>query len=184
MNKMIPRTVLDFWFSAGSDKWFKKDEAFDAQIVSLFSEAVVAAVEGAFDDWCKTPEGALALVILLDQFPRNIHRGHADAFAYDARAREVARGAIDLKYDTHIPATARQWFYMPFMHSEALDDQEVCIQLLESRLAEDEGTLRFAILHRDLIARFGRFPHRNKVLGRPSTPDERTYLSSQNAFSG
>lgn len=184
MTGVAARDVLEFWFAAGPDKWFAKDEAFDAEIAERFGAAVEDARAGRLDGWMDDAHGALALVILIDQFPRNLFRGSAEAFAADAKAREVAAYAIDRRFDTETPVGARQFFYMPFMHSEDLADQERCIRLIESRLPGDEETLRFAQIHRDLIARFGRFPHRNAVLGRKTSPEEETYLSSDGAFTG
>ncbi len=184
MSNVTARDVVDFWLSAGEDKWFSKDDAFDAEIKARFGEAVIAAGDGEYDEWAGTAEGALALVILLDQFPRNLHRGSADAFAYDARALAITRKAIEEGHDMAIGVEDRSWFYMPFMHSEALDDQERCIALVRDRLPDAQETLKFAILHRDLIAQFGRFPHRNSLFGRESTREEENYLSSDGAFSG
>ena len=184
MSDVTANEVVAFWLGAGADKWFRKDDAFDADIAARFGDAVIAAGDGRYDDWAATPEGALALVILLDQFPRNLHRGSARAFAYDARALAITRKAIEDGHDMAIEAESRSWFYMPFMHSEALDDQEQCIALVRDRLVDAEETLKFAILHRDLIARFGRFPHRNVLFGRESTQEEENYLSGDGAFSG
>jgi len=184
MSDVTAKDVVDFWLNAGSEKWFRKDDAFDAEIATQFGDAVKAAGDGAHADWAATPEGALALVILLDQFPRNLHRGSADAFAYDARALAITRKAIEDGHDMAMPVDNRSWFYMPFMHSEDLADQEQCIALVRERLPDAEETLKFAILHRDLIARFGRFPHRNVLFGRDSTDEEEKYLSSDGAFSG
>ncbi len=184
MSDVTAHDVVEFWLTAGPKKWFSKDEAFDAEIASRFGDAVVAAGEGHYADWATTPEGALALVILMDQFPRNLHRGSAKAFAYDARALAVTQQAIADGHDMATDEENRSWFYMPFMHSEALADQERCIELVRERLPKAEDTLKFAILHRDLIARFGRFPHRNILFGRDSTQEETNYLSSEGAFSG
>jgi len=184
VSDVTAKDVVDFWLGAGSDKWFRKDDGFDAEIAAKFGDAVKAAGDGHYADWAATPEGALALVILMDQFPRNLHRGSAQAFAYDARALDVTRGAIEDGHDMATRTEDRSWFYMPFMHSEELADQEQCIALVRERLPGAEDTLKFAILHRDLIARFGRFPHRNVLFGRDSTEEEKNYLSSDGAFSG
>lgn len=181
---IAPRDVLNFWFKAGPEKWFKSDPDFDAEIAAKFSDAVAAAADGWLDDWRDSAEGALALVILLDQFPRNIHRGKAEAFASDAKAMAVADHAIARRFDTEVPAAARRWFYMPFMHSEALADQRRCVELFETRLPDDAESIKFAKLHLDLIERFGRFPHRNAILGRISTAPEQDYLSQPDAFTG
>lgn len=184
MSDVAAHDVVEFWLTAGPKKWFSKDDAFDAEIASRFGDAVVAAGEGRYADWAATPEGALALVILMDQFPRNLHRGSAKAFSYDAQALVVTRQAIADGHDMATSEEDRSWFYMPFMHSEELADQERCIELVRERLPKAESTLKFAILHRDLIARFGRFPHRNVLFGRESTQEEENYLSSDGAFSG
>lgn len=182
---VTPKEVLDFWFAAGEDKWFRRDDAFDAEIAQKFGAAVKAAAAGDMDGWAATPDGALALVILLDQFPRNLHRDSPHAFDNDAKALAVAGQAIADGHDLQIPETARSWFYMPYMHSEDLPDQERCVDLVRERLPQEgTETLKFAIIHRDLIARFGRFPHRNVLFGRDSTQEEEKYLSSDGAFSG
>ena len=181
---MTGRDVVDFWLAAGSGKWFSKDDGFDDLIRERFGDAVEAAARGEYAGWSATPEGALGLVILLDQFPRNLHRTSGEAFRYDPLARGVASVAIDARHDMALPQDQRIWFYMPFMHSEDIADQERCVTLLRERAPEAEETLRFAEIHKDIIVRFGRFPHRNAVLGRPSSAEEKIYLSSDDAFSG
>ncbi|MEM7428848.1 MAG: DUF924 family protein [Pseudomonadota bacterium] len=175
VQDVSPRDVLDFWFAAGKEKWFAKDDAFDAEITSRFKNAHEAARDGGFDDWTRTAEGALALIILLDQFPRNMYRGSPDMFAADDKAIEVTRQSLDLKYDGDVPLAARQFIYMPLMHSERLEDQELCVQLFEADSALEDN-VPFAIEHRDIIAKYGRFPHRNSVLGRTSTAEEEAYM--------
>lgn len=133
-------------------------------------------------DWEATPEGALALVIALDQFPLNLFRGQAESFATEAAARAVADRAIARGFDQAMSPVQRQFLYLPFMHSETLDDQERSVRLYQQPGLED--SLRFARHHRDLIARFDRFPHRNAILGRTSTAEESTYLASPEAFHG
>lgn len=171
-----PRDVLDFWFAAGPERWFRKDDAFDEEIARRFGATVEAAREGRYDDWAQAPESALALVILLDQFPRNIHRGSPKAFACDEKALGVARSAVDRGFDMELTAAQRKWFYMPFMHSESLEDQELCIELCKRSDLEDQ--IPHAIEHADIIRRFGRFPHRNAVLGRRSTEEEQAFLDA------
>lgn len=184
MSQVTPEQVLAFWFEAGPEKWFRKDTAFDDAVAALFGDAVVSAADGDRDTWATTPQGSLALTILLDQFPRNLHRNSALAFAHDAKALAVAKQAIEAGHDVQTPVDRRVWYYMPFMHSEVLADQQRCVDLLMERLPDAAETLNFAILHKDLIERFGRFPHRNVLLGRQSTGDEEIYLSSDGAFSG
>jgi len=168
--------VLAFWRAAGPKKWFTKDEAFDAEITSRFLATYEAAARGDLSDWEATPEGALALVIALDQFPRNMFRGDPRAFAADALARAVADRALAHGFDQRIAAGERMFFYLPFEHSEALADQERCCDLF--RALGDAENLRWAELHADIIRRFGRFPHRNAVLGRTTTPEEQAFLDS------
>lgn len=172
---IAPTDVLDFWFAVGEDRWYAADEALDAEIRDRFGEAHAAARAGAFDHWAESPQGALALIILLDQFARNVHRGTAEAYAADAKALGLAKEAVARGFDMELPANAREWFYLPFMHSENLADQERCVELAP-RSGRKE-TLEYAVVHRDVIVRFGRFPHRNEVLGRASSEAERAFLA-------
>lgn len=174
------REVADFWRAAGPKRWFSKDEAFDAEFKSRFDAAHHAAAAGALDAWTTEAEGTLALLILLDQFPRNAWRGNGHMFATDGKARAVARAALDAGFDQQIEPALRPFLYLPFMHSEDLADQERSV-VLNSAL--DANTLRFAVLHRDIIARFGRFPHRNEMLGRDTTAQERKFLD-EGGFAG
>jgi uncharacterized protein (DUF924 family) len=172
-----PRDVLDFWLAAGPERWFKKDAAFDADIRERFLAAHEAAARGALDRWAETREGALALLLLLDQFSRNLHRGDAKTFAADAKARGIAEHALARGDDAATPMPLRQFFYLPFMHSETLADQERSLELYRTLHAEGGTDNRaFAEDHHAIIARFGRFPHRNTVLGRSTTPEERAFL--------
>lgn len=171
-----PAQVLDFWFSAGPQKWFSKDDAFDGAIRERFLPAYEAAAAGRLTDWEATPEGALALVIVLDQFPRNMFRGSPRTFATDALALGVAKQSITQGFDMQLGLPKRNFFYLPFMHSENLADQERCVEL--SRRSGDQNTLKYAELHTDIIRRFGRFPHRNAVLGRATTPEEQAFLDA------
>jgi uncharacterized protein (DUF924 family) len=178
-----PRDVLDFWFKEIEPKaWFTNDPAFDEKTRSRFLDDVTAARAGQHDDWIDTPEGSLALLILLDQFPRNLFRGTADAFASDAKARDAARHAIDKGFDLETPHGIRQFFYMPLMHSEDMADQSACVELSRERRGADSDTYSYAVKHRDVIARFGRFPGRNAALGRTSTEAETEYLQSSPPF--
>jgi uncharacterized protein (DUF924 family) len=169
-----PADVLAFWRAAGPDKWFEKDDAFDAAIRARFLGTYEAAAAGRLVAWESEAESALALTIVLDQFPRNMFRGEARAFAADPIARAVADNAIARGFDRRYVPPERRFFYLPFMHAENLADQERCIALCRAA-ADDEG-VKYAELHADIIRRFGRFPHRNRVLGRTTRPDEQAFL--------
>jgi len=175
-----PQDVVAFWRNAGPSKWFRKDEAFDREFRDRFLDAHEAAARGELDAWMTTAQGALALCILLDQFPRNAFRGTARMFATDAKARELARRAVASGFDNEVDEDMKQFFHLPFMHSEALADQDDSVQLA-SRSSPD--SLKWAVLHRDIIARFGRFPHRNPLLGRTTTPEEQKFLD-EGGFGG
>jgi uncharacterized protein (DUF924 family) len=168
-----PETVLSFWREAGPDRWFEKDDAFDAEIREKFLATYEAAARGELAGWEVSAESALALVIVLDQFPRNMFRGDARTYATDERARRTANLALKRGYDLDVPEDERSFLFLPFMHSEDLNDQNRCVELY--RAAKDES-LSHAERHRDIIRRFGRFPHRNAMLGRDTTPDEQAYL--------
>ena len=170
-----PQAVLAFWREAGPLRWFRKDDAFDLEFRERFLAAHEAAARGTFDAWAAMPDGALALCILLDQFPRNAFRGTSRMFATDAKARAIAAVAIDSGFDDAVDDELRQFFYLPLMHSEDLADQDRCVDLTQ-HLATDSH--RYAVMHRDIIQRFGRFPHRNDVLGRASTPEELQFLAA------
>ncbi len=169
-----PRDVLDFWFAAGPRKWWTKDEEFDTEIKKRFGETLSAARNGKLETWRDGPDGTLALVIVLDQFSRNVFRNDPRAFSHDAQSLETALSAIDRGWDMELPAQARQWFYLPLMHTENLKTQERCTELCKR--SELEGNIEAAIEHEDIIRRFGRFPHRNAVLGRVSTEEEIRFL--------
>ncbi len=170
---VAPHDVLAFWRAAGPDKWFTKDAAFDEAIRAQFLATYEAAAARTLA-WDDAAEGALALLIVLDQFPRNIFRGSARAFAADPLAREVATRAIARGFDQKVAVPERSFFYLPFEHSESLVDQERCVAL--NRASGDADALKWAELHADIIRRFGRFPHRNAVLGRTTTPEEQAFL--------
>ncbi len=182
---MTANDVVAFWREAGPKKWFAKDDAFDRAIRDGFEALHVQASRGELQAWAETPEGALALLILLDQFPRNLYRGSAHAFATDPLARDVARRAVDVGLDQQVPPELRPFFYLPFEHSEQAQDQDRSVELCERHrdATGDADTLRWAIVHRDIIQRFGRFPHRNRCLGRATTPEEQTFLD-EGGFSG
>ncbi len=174
MDNTTPAEIVAFWRDAGPERWFAPDDDFDRLITSRFLALHEAAARGeraAFED---TAQGALALLVLLDQFPRNMFRGSARAFATDALARAVADRAIARGFDAATDATMRPFFYLPFMHSEALADQDRCVALYAA--LADQGQLGYALEHRDIIATFGRFPHRNRTLGRDMTAAERKFL--------
>ncbi|WP_237214702.1 DUF924 family protein [Falsiroseomonas oryziterrae] len=184
--------LLAFWFADGPDSfrtaWFMKDDAFDATCRDGFGHLVVPAREGALDGWAATPEGALALLLLLDQFPRNLFRGASEAFASDAHALVVARDAVlARRLDLGLTPTQRIFLYLPFEHSEAMADQDVSVALFEGlrddpRHAAPGGAIDYAWRHRAVIRRFGRFPHRNAALGRVGTPDETAWLAAGGGF--
>ena len=172
--------VVAFWREAGPKRWFAKSDAFDDSFRSRFIDAHEAAAAGQLAAWSQDAEGALALLILLDQFPRNAFRGKARMFSTDAQARDVARAAVAAGFDRQVDEALRPFFYMPFMHSESLDDQKRCVALCQPL---DDNTRRFAVMHRDIVERFGRFPHRNEVLGRESTAAEKRFLA-EGGFKG
>ena len=165
--------VLAFWRAAGPDKWFEKDATFDAEIAARFSCLWQAGRDGKLAPWEETPESALALVIVLDQFPRNMFRGDRRAYETDGVARSVADRAIGRGFDRQVSHVERQFFYLPFQHSENLADQERCVALARG-YGDDEFT-KCAEQHADIIRRFGRFPHRNAPLGRATGPQEQAF---------
>jgi uncharacterized protein (DUF924 family) len=176
-----PKDVLHFWREAGPAKWFAKDPRFDEAIRLRFEPVHHAAARGEYAAWAETPEGALALLILLDQFPRNLWRGSAHAFATDPMARAIARKAVRRGFDHEVEEPLRPFFYLPFEHSEDVDDQALAVEHFAA--LGDEENLKWARLHQDIIVRFGRFPHRNPCLGRETTPVEQAFLD-HGGFSG
>ncbi len=181
--------VLEFWFQGDptiwrTDPWFKKSDAFDAAIRARFALAVQAAQDGVLDPWTETPEGTLALLILLDQFARNIHRGSHLAFAGDAHARTLARAAIANGIEDRLTPVQRVFLYLPFEHSENLADQDDSIRFFESLPEADwrDSVVDYAHRHRDVIREFARFPHRNAALGRPTTQTEQAWLDAGGGF--
>ncbi len=186
-HNTAPQAILDFWFDLEPRRWFAVDPALDLMIVTRFAplwyeaKAAGEAVAGVHPDgslgWTRTPSSALALIILLDQFPRNMFRGKADAFATDALARAVSLRALDRGYDLALPAAQRAFFYLPLMHSEDLADQDRCVALIANRLGTNSLNYPFALEHRLEIQRFGRFPARNTALGRKTTAEEAVYLA-------
>ena len=177
MSLASQRDILDFWFEEiESERWFKTDPALDDTIRGRFEETWRTARTGGLRDWPDSKEGALAYVLLMDQFPRNMFRASADAYATDDLARKASRHAIARGFDLELPAAARNFLYMPLMHSEHLADQEDCVRLTQQRLGETHFSYPFAVRHRNAIARFGRFPARNSALGRSSTQEEIEFL--------
>ncbi|MGY2901519.1 DUF924 family protein [Bradyrhizobium sp. URHC0002] len=171
---VAPADILAFWRDAGHDRWYMPDDAFDAGVRQRFLSLWQRAAAGELSSWETSDDGALALVIVLDQFPRNMFRGDIRTYASDAQAREVAHRAIDRGVDARIDGALLEFLYLPFMHSEHLADQMRCIELSQKAgLAE---SAKWAEHHADIIRRFGRFPHRNRLLGRATTPDEQAFL--------
>jgi len=173
---MTPEDITEFWYQAGEIRWFTKNAAFDGALAVRFGAALKDARQGAYDHWGDTPEGALGLAILLDQVSRNIHRDSPLAFAADAKALALARGWVGRGYHQAMPAPRARWLIMPFEHAEDLDAQWRCVALFSTMGLHE--MVYWARVHLDIIARFGRFPHRNAVLGRQSTPDEIAFLKA------
>jgi len=171
-----PAEIVSFWSEAGPDRWFERDESFDQAIRLRFLPIYEAAANGELAPWEESVAGALALVLLLDQFPRNMFRGDARAFATDALARAVVDRALARGFDQATDLGLRPFFYLPFMHSEALIDQDRSVRLYEA--LGDTEQLRWATEHRAVVQRFGRFPGRNPALGRDTTPAERAFLEA------
>ena len=181
MISVTPREVLVFWFvESGIEQWFEKDAAFDTAIRDRFAPAIAAAREGRLQDWVEDAKTCLALIILIDQFSRNVFRLSPLSWSADGRALAVSKTALERGYDETFDIDERKFLYMPFMHSEALADQERCVALFTALNDVDseraDKSHEFAIRHRDIVARFGRFPHRNAVLGRTSTAAEIAFL--------
>jgi uncharacterized protein (DUF924 family) len=182
---MQPQQVLDFWFSERVQLLcFERDDAFDAEIRAQFGDAVAEAQNGGFENWRTTPEGTLALLILLDQMPRNIHRGSPQAFAGDARALEIAQQIVASGFDRGFTFTQRRFAYLPFEHSEDPKIHKhglalfaaIAVDCAEEHNVDAAVQLFYAARHAEIIFRFGRYPHRNAILGRVSTPEEEAFL--------
>lgn len=186
----LSQRILDFWFGTPGSadygesrpEWFEADDTFDADIRSRFREHFDRAVRGELDFMANDPQSCLALIILLDQFSRNMFRGSAQAFAADEKALAYARTAVERGLDQQLPPFQRTFIYLPFEHSESLADQDRSVALFEA--LGDAETLDYAIRHRDIIVRFGRFPHRNDLLGRDSTPEELEFLKEPGSSFG
>ena len=180
MNRAIATELVEFWRDAGMAKWFRGGEAFDAECRARWLDAHFAAARREFDGWMDDADGALALVLLLDQIPRNIFRGSGHAFATDPLALHFAGRAIEAGFDVQAEPALRFFFYLPFEHSEALAEQQRAVDLFTA--LGDANLLGYAVAHRDVITRFGRFPHRNAALGRINTPDEQAWLDAGGGF--
>jgi uncharacterized protein (DUF924 family) len=170
------KTVVDFWILSGPERWFTKDAAFDGALAVHFGEALRQARLGAYDHWGETAEGALGLVILLDQVSRNTNRGSPLAFAGDTKALALAKASVSRGFHHKLVPPLAMWLLMPFEHAEDLDAQNRCLSLFGTLGLHD--MVYYAQMHLDIIARFGRFPHRNAVLGRRSTESEIAFLQA------
>ena len=199
-NVLQPGDVLNFWFGnnpsqplAMAEKWFGKDDAFDVEVKMRFGDHLTRAACGEYGDWGRHPEGALALIIMLDQFPRNMHRNSALSFAYDEAALGLCLEGLEKGDDVWLAPVRRSFYYMPLMHSESLEHQRLSVANFAALAATKgnagpaelrkslENNHRYAVAHMELIERFGRFPHRNAVLNRRNTSEESTYLESPDA---
>jgi uncharacterized protein (DUF924 family) len=178
---VAPEDIIAFWREAGEERWYRKDAAFDAAIRERFLKLWEKASADALSAWETSDKGALALVIVLDQFPRNMFRGDVRAYSSDALARKVAANAIARGTDERLDPELAEFLYMPFMHSELLSDQMRCVELF--RKSGNSENLKYAEDHADIIRRFGRFPHRNRILDRNTTAEEQAFLD-QGGFSG
>ena len=180
---ITPDDVLTLWFSERvKSLWFDSTPEFDQELRDKFQDTYRAALEGELSDWERSAEGALALVICLDQFPLNMFRGKPESFAGEALSRQVSARAIDRGFDQELEGPRKAFLYLPFMHSEDMEDQDRVVELFDR--AGLENNLHWAKHHREIVRRFGRFPHRNAILGRDSTPEELGYLASDEAFHG
>jgi len=176
------KDILAFWFEKTQPaQWFQVNPEFDAEIAVRYADAYDKGARGIYDDWKTDSDGCLALCILLDQFPRNMFRGTPKAFATDAKALVVAKFALAKGFDQVLSPIKRRFLYLPFEHSENLNDQRKCVELFEKMIKDDPLGYDYAQRHLKVIEKFGRFPHRNKILGRMNTPDEEEYLSQPNA---
>ncbi len=186
-----PREILDFWFGREGDEgygefreaWFTKDPEFDREVWDRFEGAYEEAAAGRLDHWKDEAQSCLALIILLDQFTRNMFRGDPKTYATDDKAREAARHAVEHAYDRELPPYGRLFVYLPFEHSEDLEDQRFSVELFRGLATEmgSEDLLGYAVRHLEIIERFGRFPHRNEILGRATTPEEAEFLRGPNS---
>lgn len=169
-----PNDILFYWRQAGPQKWYKKDPRFDAALQLKFEPVHYAASKGQYDKWRESADGALALLILLDQIPRNIYRGSAHSYATDPLARSIARAAVEAGFHRQVEPILAQFFVLPFEHSEDIADQDFALALAAE--LGDAEILKWVQIHREIIAKYGRFPHRNAALGRVTTPEEQEFL--------
>jgi len=181
MNNSPWQEVLDFWKAAGAEKWFTKDDEFDSEMKQKFLSMHADAHSGKLDSWAENPDACLALIIVLDQFSRNMFRDDPKAFASDPKALSLSKTAIASGFAEKVDQELRFFLFMPLMHSESLDDQKESLAL--QLTTKSEGSIRAARQHLEIIEKYGRFPHRNKVLGRQTTPQEEAYLD-QGGFKG
>ncbi len=180
---VTPKEIIDFWYSDSvKNQWFASTPELDMEIQEKYEEIWEKASSGELDEWSNHPDGCLALIIILDQFPLNMFRGQAKSFKTERKAIEVAWNARKNDFDQKIEKEKLAFLYMPFMHSEDLADQDMSVSLYrESKL---DANISFAEHHREIIRKFGRFPHRNKILERESTEEEISYLASGNGYKG
>ncbi len=179
-----PEKVLAFWFGREGEpgygeargEWFRKDDAFDAEVRDRFGVLYEEAAAGNLEGWKDEARSCLALVIVLDQFPRNMFRGDPRTHATDGEALAASKHAVERAYDRELAPLERVFLYMPFMHSEGLEDQRRCVEIFEAMGEAGEMYLKYAVAHKEIVERFGRFPHRNALLGRASTPEEVEFL--------
>ncbi|WP_310621876.1 DUF924 family protein [Flexibacterium corallicola] len=174
ISNSLPLDILDFWWQAGPESWFKGGSDFDSQIQQKFSKAVEAACEGELDHWTQSPHSTLALLLLLDQFTRNIYRGSARAFSGDEKALVIAEKSLQKGDFRAFNQEQRAFFFLPFEHSEKMEHQDLAVDLFRKYC--NEQNYLYALVHMDVIRRFNRFPHRNEALERVSTPEEVTFL--------
>ena len=177
------KDIIEFWFSEiDKSLWFNSTPQFDLLLKNKFHDIYISALNNELPAWKDSPEGCLALVIILDQFPLNMFRGKPESFVGEEKSRDIAQHALANNYDESLSGPQKAFLYMPFMHSESLPDQDLSVTLFEK--ADLQENLRFAKHHREIVKRFGRFPHRNKILDRESTEAEVDYLNSGKAFLG
>ena len=180
---MEPIEIISYWYSDKMQKhWFSSTPELDKEIKNKYEQTWISAAAGELDEWENTPEGCLALIIILDQLPLNMFRGESKSFQTERKAIEVALTAINSSFDKKLSNDKLPFLFMPFMHSEKLEEQDLSVKLYKEYNLDNN--LRFAQHHREIVKRFGRFPHRNKILGRESTKSENEYLNSKNSFNG
>lgn len=180
--KDFQKDILDFWFvETQPAQWFQVNPDFDQLVIDRFSEPYEMAARGEFDEWKNNADGTLALCILLDQMPRNMFRGTPKAFATDKKALIISKFAISKGLDQVLTPQKRRFLYLPFEHSENINDQKTCVELFEKMKDDDPLGYDYAVRHLKVIEKYNRFPHRNKILGRDNTPEEEEYLAQPNA---